>query len=216
MTLEPRLARSLVRTAVVAGFAAGIMYPVRTFVPLPDVLVIALFMYFGPVYAVAILGLYPFLAKPRATLAIVIGTLFGVISGVVNMLFAVVQLENLHYLRGFIRDAPSPEAAEQWRNILQGVFTVQNGLNYVADFFLDWCVLLLATAMWRHPRFGKAFAVTGVIAGGTHFVLKAWTFPVPPSEAGLIDVGPLVSAWFTLVLVQVLLNLRWMEPSDAA
>ena len=49
MTIEPRLARSLVRVAVVAGFAAGVMYPVRTFVRLPDVAATALFIYFGPV-----------------------------------------------------------------------------------------------------------------------------------------------------------------------
>lgn len=211
MTPEPPLARSLVRTAIVAGFAAGLMYPIRTFVPLPDFLATAMFIWFGPTYAIAILGLYPFLARPRPTLPVVIGTLFGVIAGVVNMMFAVVQLENLHYIRGFIRQATSPEAEVQWRNILRGVFTVQNGLNYVSDFFLDWCVLLFAIAMWRHPKFGKAFALTGGLAGGTHFLLKAWTFPVPPSEAGLIDAGPLVSAWFTLVLIQVLLNLTWVD-----
>ena len=216
MTLQPQLARALVRTAIIAGLAAGLMYPIRTFLPLPDFLSTAFFIWFGPIYAIAILGLYPFLAKPQPTLPIVLGTLFGVIGGVTNMMFAVIQLENLHYIRGFIRQAVSPELQAQWRNILRGVFTVQNGLNYVSDFFLDWCVLLFAIAMWHHPKFGKAFALTGLLAGGAHFVLKAWTFPMPPAEAGWVDAGPLVSAWFTLVLLQVILNLKWVaSPTNA-
>ncbi len=36
---------------------------------------------------------------------------------------------------------------------------------------------------------------------GTHDVLKAWTFPVPPREAGWFDAGPMVGAWFTVVSV---------------
>jgi hypothetical protein len=209
---DPRFSRSLVSVGVAAGIAAGVMYPARTFLPLPDTLAVACFIYFGPFVTVGIVGLYPFLAKVRTSVPLALGTLFGAIAGVTNMTFAVVQLENLHYIRGYARAAATPEGREAWGNILNGVFTVQNGLNYVSDFFLDWCIFLLAWSMWTHPKFGKAFAIAGVVAAGAHFGMKAWTFPVPPSEAGLFDAGPAVSVWFALVTLQVLRHLRWMNP----
>lgn len=209
---ESGFCHRLVITGVICGIAAGLMYPIRAFVPLPDFLVYALFMFFGPVYMVGILGLFPFLAKENLKVIWVIGTLFGVISGVVSMMFAVVQLENLIYIRSFIDQAASSELKESWQHILQGVFTVQNGLNYVSDFFLDSCILLFAIGMWRHPKFGPFFTITGVLAGGSHLVLKAFTFPYPPSEAGLIDAGPAVSVWFSLVVIQVIRNLSWTRP----
>lgn len=73
-----------------------------------------------------------------------------------------------------------------------------------------------ARTMWRHPKFGLAFSNSGVIAAGTHLGLKTWTFPVPPSEAGLIDAGPLLSAWFTLVLIQTFRHLKWFDQSETA
>lgn len=213
MRSEPNLERTLVKTAVSAGIALAVMYPARTFLDLPDFLALAFFIFFGPLLVVAFVGLLPFLAKPRLSVAVILGTVFGVIAGTVNTMFAVVQITNLHYIRGYMRAADSPAAQQNWQDILNGVFTVQNGLNYVADLFLDWTAFLYAVVMWSHPKFGRIFAVLGFIAVGLHFVMKLYTFPEPPSEAGLFDAGPLVSIWFALVTIQVLRHLAWMNDS---
>ena len=215
MLQQPDVNTSLVRTAAVAGIALSVMYPARTFLPLPDFLAIAFFIFFGPLLVVAFVGLYPFLGKLGTSVPLILATVFGVIAGAANTMFSVVQLTNLHYIRGYLRAAESPAAKEMWRNILNGVFTVQNGLNFVSDLFLDWTVFLYAIVMWTHPKFGKFFTISGLIAAGFHFAMKSYTFPVPPSEGGLFDAGPLVGIWFTLVTIQVLRNLNWTREAAA-
>ncbi|MDH3298556.1 MAG: hypothetical protein OEM23_05715 [Gemmatimonadota bacterium] len=211
MTDYVRVERTLVRSAIAAGLAASVMYPARTFLTLPEFLSTAFYIFFGPVLVVAFVGLYPFLSRPKTSVAAVLGTVFGVIGGAANMVFAVVQLENLHYIRKYMAAAETVAEKEMWQNILNGVFTVQNGFNYVSDFFIDWTAFLWAFVMWNHPKFGKAFTLTGLAAAGLHFIMKLITFPEPPAEAGLFDAGPLVSIWFALVTVQVIRKRRWME-----
>ncbi len=139
------------------------------------------------------------------------GSVFGVIGGAANMIFAVVQMHTLPYLYRYMNAAESAVEKDAWDAILRGVFTVQNGFNYVADFFIDWTALLWALVLWNHPKFGKPFALTGFLAAGLHFSMKLATFPEPPAEAGLFDGGPLISIWFAVVTVQVIRKRKWME-----
>lgn len=215
MTNDPALAKRLVVTAVVAGLAVAIMYPARTFLPLPHFLDLMFWIFFGPLIVVAFIGFYPFLTKPRPSVAAILGTVFGVIGGTCNMLFAVVQSTNLSYIRRYMDAAESADARALWQDILNGVFTVQNGINWVSDFFVDWAAFCFAVVMWNHPKFGKVWSMVGFLAAGTHFVLKTFSFPVPPAEAGLFDVGPAVSVFFALVTIQVARNLRWMDGETA-
>jgi hypothetical protein len=154
------------------------------------------------------------MSRPRVTISAILGSVFGVIGAATNMMFATVQLNNLHYIRGFMRAATSAAEREMWRNILSGVFTVQNGLNYVADFFFDWTILLWAFLMWKHPKFGRFFTLLGIVAGGSHFMMKLLTFPAPPAEAGLFDAGPMVGAWYALVCIQMLRHVKWLGDTE--
>ncbi len=210
MNSDSSLDKRLVIVGLAAGVAAVVVYLARTFLPLPGFLGVGFFIFFGPLLVVAFLGFHPFISKPRLTVPAILATVFGVIAGATNMMFAVVQLTNLHYIRGYIRAAESEAAQEIWWNILNGVFTVQNGINYVMDFFLDWTAFMYAVLMWSHPKFGKIFSILSVLFVGPHFVMKLITFPEPPAEAGLFDAGPLVALWFAIVLTQVARNLDWM------
>jgi hypothetical protein len=129
-----RLEKNLVTTAVCAGIALSIMYPARTFLPLPNRLATAFFIFFGPLLVVAFVGLFPFLTKPVPSVAAIIATVFGVIAGIANTMFSVVQLTNLHYIRAYMKAASTPEAKQVWQDILKGVFTVckkvRNDSNY--------------------------------------------------------------------------------------
>ncbi|MFQ5568081.1 MAG: hypothetical protein ACE5G0_00315 [Rhodothermales bacterium] len=214
MLSHANVQRTLVKISVGAGLAVVVMYLLPKLVPL-GFLGTYFFIYQGPLLVVAFVGLYPFLSKPTVSVSAILGTLFGVIAGVCRMLFSVVQLTNLHYIRRSMRDAETPEAEQVWQHIFDGVFTVQNGISYVMDFFLDWAVFLFAVVMWRHPKFGKVFSILGLIVAGFHFVMKAYSFPEPPAEAGLFDAGPFVSVWAALVFIWVLRNLSWMDESQS-
>ena len=211
MLNDPKHQRPLVRLGIIAGLAVSIMYPARVFLPLPDVVKVSFFIYFGPLMAVAFIGLYPFLKKGSDSLAVPLATLFGVISGAVHMMFSVVQMNNIHYIYKFIENTDSEPLKQSWKNILRGVFTVQNGLNYVMDFFLDWTIFMFAIVLWSHPKFGKLFSILGLIAGGSHFIMKSVTNREPPKEAGLFDAGPMVGIFFAIVVIQVMRHYRWMD-----
>lgn len=206
-TVEGRL----VRIGVLAGALAVVTYLAKTFLPLAASLERAFFLCRGPLVVVAFVGFYPFMMKGRPSASALLATVFGVIAGAATMLFGMIQVANLHEIGQLIGAADSAVSEQMWRAILRGVFTVQNGINIVADFFLDTAAFLLAIAMWSHPRFGRWWALFSVALVGPHFVMKAVTFPVPPAEAGLFDGGPLVSVWFALVIIQVGRSLGWMD-----
>jgi len=197
-----------VRLGAAAGVVALTMYLARTFVPMPDAVHTACFTLFGPALVFAYTGLHPLMQLGGPSLAGRLATVAGIIGGATNMMFAVVQLNTLHVLRAAIAAAETAEAKAEWRHILHGVFTVQNGLNITMDFFIDLSALLYAVVMWRHPAFGRAISLASIALVGPHLVMKAITFPDAPAAAGLFDAGPLVGVWFALVMVCVI---RWLR-----
>lgn len=205
------------RATLLSAFAGSLgiaMYLARAFFALPEPLELACYALFGPALVIAFFGLTPLLSKGNAPLAAQVGSVFGIIGGAVNMCFAVVQLCNLAVLRPAIRNATDPLIQADLRRVLTGVFTVQNGLNITMDFFIDTAAFCWAFAMWHHPRFGRTVALLALPLVGTHYVLKAWTFPVAPREAGLFDAGPMVGAWFTVVSVLTWRAARRREDSE--
>ncbi len=195
-----------VRVGVWAGFGALATYLANAFLPLPPFLETTFFLLMGPCVVAAFVGIYPFLNRPRPTVSALMSVVFGVIGGATRMMFASVQLNNLEYIRGYMEGA-EPAVEETWRLIFRGVFTVQNGLNWVSDFFVDVAAFLIAVVMWRHPAFGRWFALFTTVTIAPHLLLKSITFPRPPAEAGLFDAGPLVGLWFLVMTIQIA---RWV------
>ncbi|MEW5796225.1 MAG: hypothetical protein AB1772_07665 [Candidatus Zixiibacteriota bacterium] len=214
--MDIKLQKQLTTMSIAAGLTVGIMYPAWTFLPLPAVLHTGLWIFFGPLTLIAFIGLYPFVAKPRLTIYALMGTIFGVIGGISQTMFQVIQLENIIYIRKYIRAESDPAVQETWRHILNGVFTVQNGMNYIADLFYDLTIVMFAILMWTHPKFGKFFTITGLAAAGYHFASKLYTFPVPPHEAGLFEGGYFISIWFFLMVIQVWRKFSWLSEDAVA
>ena len=88
---------------------------------------------------------------------------------------------------------------------------VQLGLDIVWDIYLCLSALLIAWNMRSHPRFGVIFSVTGVVIAGALFAFNMATFPVPPANAGSVDLGPLIGLWFLAVTIQVFRSFGWAD-----
>lgn len=187
----------------IAGTTALALYAARSFLSLPDVVATWCYMLFGPCLVLAFLGWWPLMRRDGAHLRSLVATVFGIIAGATNMMFAVVQMNNLYYLRLRIDAATDPALAMEWKRILVGVMTVQNGLNFTMDFFLDVAAFCYASILWRRGRPGRWLALSSLLLVGPHFTMKLATFPRPPAEAGLFDGGPLVGTWFLLTTVYV-------------
>jgi hypothetical protein len=77
--------------------------------------------------------------------------------------------------------------------------------------FLAIGTAMLAWNMRGHPRFGPAYAATGLLLAAALVGLNLAAFPENPGRAGWIDVGPLVGGWYLWVTLRMAASLRWAQ-----
>ena len=65
--------------------------------------------------------------------------------------------------------------------------------------------------MYKHPRFGKLFSISGVVLFLLLLSFNMYTFPHPPAENGLIDLGPFSGIWALAVNIQAFRSVKWMD-----
>jgi len=95
---------------------------------------------------------------------------------------------------------------------------IQLGLDLAWDLFFALGVVLLAWNMWRHPRFGRLLAASGIAIAVTFIVLNLTVFPEPPGHSGSIDLGPVIGLWYLIVTIRLAMSGRWAaahEVTDA-
>jgi hypothetical protein len=85
---------------------------------------------------------------------------------------------------------------------------VHLGIDVAWDLYIGVGTLLVAVAVRSHRAFGVSFGLTGAVAALALLVLNALTFPRPPANAGLVDVGPAIGLWYLAVSVRLALLLR--------
>jgi hypothetical protein len=90
------------------------------------------------------------------------------------------------------------------------------GLDVAWDAYIGLGTLFLALAMLSHPRFGKAFAIPGLIIAVGLLALNFYTFPAPPASAGLVDLGPAIGIWYLIVTIQMWRSLPWARKYSAS
>ena len=95
---DPAILQS-VAMGTVAGSLALVMYLARTFLPLPDTVATWCYMFFGPSLVLAFLGWWPLMRIDGALLRAQVATVFGIIAGATNMMFAVVLRQKVQLRR---------------------------------------------------------------------------------------------------------------------
>jgi hypothetical protein len=101
------------------------------------------------------------------------------------------------------------EATMKW--IWQVVDKVQLGVDVSWDIFIAIGTILFGVTMMRHPRFGKIFGLLGFFIGHFFLVFNLSTFPTPPGDAGLIDLGPVAGLWYLVATILVIRSLKWFD-----
>jgi len=207
--------RRWARVAVICGIATLAAYLIAIFVPLPSMRASYLvFMAFGPLFCVSIFALRMFLKEERASIALDIAALLLVIAGAINCVMAAMQ----GALRIYFNDLPHgeavPEAAHTaWRMGFHSGNAVQLGADMAWDVFVLSGLVVWGVALIRHPRFGPWFAWPAIAIGVVGLALNAATFPTPPAEGELFDIGPFVGLWFAAATVRVIVLLRGKDGS---
>jgi len=206
--------RRLVIVCLLCGGSATVLYPVAMFAPLPERLAYLIAFAVGPLISLGCLGLGRYLNRERRMVSAYLGQLFGIVAGVLLNAMLVVQGSNQLHFRRYLAEAGDESARQSLKLMLRGVSTVQLGLDVSWDIFIGVATVLFGFAFGCRHGVDRALGVLGVIAGAALLLLNLSTFPVPPGEAGSIDVGPAVALWFLAVSLRVLWVMRRQPQSS--
>jgi hypothetical protein len=200
-----------IRVGAFAGLIGTLAYFIAILAPVPLLAQVLLVTVWGLCMSLGAPGLYFLLALNRKTVSLQVGVASSAVAGIVVLTMLIVQISVNAAVVPMI-DAPPEGASEAMvRTAWNVVDQVQLGLDIVWDIYLCLSAILIAWNMRQHPRFGLFFTVTGILIAGTLFAFNMATFPVPPANAGSIDLGPLMGLWFLVVTIQVFRSFGWAD-----
>lgn len=194
--MENSVDRKIVDVGLYGGLFASVLFPLWSSIDLPLQLNMILHFAFGPLLVIAFMAIYTLLRHYHDSLGNRIGAVFGAIAGVVFCCMTVVQFSNVQWIRSQIADTSDKLIKQELQRNLTSVFSVQLGLDIVWDIFITLATVLMGVAIYRISKFCSVYGMLGILLGASTLVLNLYTFPVPPRDAALIDLGPLVGAWF--------------------
>ena len=211
MPQKKSMERTWVRVGIVSGFLASLIYPILILVPLPRVLAVALVGAFGILLGLASVGLYHVLVLHRKTVSLQVGVASNVIAGTLVNMMLFVQMAIRSGTVTRLEEISDQGIREALRYTWLSIDRIQLGLDVLWDVYIGLGTLLIALNMLSHPRFGRLFGWSGTLIAVLLLGFNLYTFPTPPADAGLIDIGPFVGLWYFAVAIQVLRSLRWIE-----
>ena len=203
------LIRNWVKIGIVTGLLTSLVYPLLIFVELPRLLTVVLAASFGPLLAIASVGLYQFMQLHKKSVSIQIAVVSNIIAGVILGIMLIVQMALKFPLVDYLKSSNDNAVQE----LVSWIWKIDLGLDVTWDVYIVLGTFLFAVCMLRHPRFGKLIGLTGILIAGVTLAFNVITFPDPPSESGLLDPGPFVGLWYLAVTIQIMRSLKWMEDS---
>lgn len=182
-------------------------------VPVSGNLLLLPFLALGPLGIVGAVELGRFLSRDSSCILTRAGTAFGVVAFALWEVVVAVQNGTRALWREFI--VPDLQnllsgGTEAVRLLFHGVNAVQATMDVAFDIFYCLSILLFSVAMLRDPSFGRVVGGVGILSAAGLLILNLWTFPRPPAEAGLLDLGPVTGVWWLAVIV------LWMRAEQRA
>jgi hypothetical protein len=169
---------------------AALAYPLLLFLPAgPDFVAVILVLAFAGGLSVGSVGLHFITNRehPGSRPFTLLAAGSNVAAGVLFVAMALVQLAIKS-----ITDPPEPE--------MQAIYW---GLDVAWDLYIGVGTLGFAIALNRDPWFGRIFAISGVLVSTLMLAFNIATFPDPPGDSGLIDLGPLLGIWYLAVTLRI-------------
>ncbi len=209
MNDRPEFLKRWTLASGITGLSAFAVYIALIAVPLPQFFTVLFAAAFGVLLSIASVGLYHLLKISRKTVTLQVALMCNVVAGAIVNMMIVVQLTVRSFMRRDFDAAADESARETLRWIWNAVDKVQLGLDVSWDVYIALGTFLFALNMLRHPRFGKIFGGAGMLLALLLLVLNLYTFPTPPGETNLVDLGPAVGLWYIAVGLQTLRSVKW-------
>ncbi|MCE5273325.1 hypothetical protein LLH00_18765 [bacterium] len=189
VSIENESTSSWAKTGAWSGLCAILLYGAIASQKLPPAGLVLVGAGLGPLLGVAGLGLSRTLQRQRPSVAASLGSAFTFAAGALLTAMLLVQLAVK--ARASAQGAP-PEFVGLWL-----------GLDVAWDIYIGLGAGLFSLAMLRRPGFGRLFGIPGLLLSVALLALNLGTFPTPPGDAGLFDIGPPVGLWFLAVFVRL-------------
>ena len=190
----------------IAGAGSIVCYLVAVAVPWPEnqfgtsgsLIVISGFPMLGIGYSYA---LYHFVAAERDGVANRLGFVFAVTAFTTLLAMLFVQLA----IVAGIAEYTSELDAQTARAVRRSLRLVDLGLDVAWDFLIGTGLVCWGLAMRKRSALGLGWAVPCVGFGVALIGLNASTFPIPPANHGLFDIGPFIALFMLALAVRVAL-----------
>lgn len=192
----------LEKIGAISGILSIIFYFSAAVLPfIPDYMSRLLGFTFPLLWIIAFMGLYSFLKKESHTPTLEIAYLFGIIGATIACSFIVVQQANLMWHEAAMEAANSEETKSFLKASFKGANRVQAGLDVAFDIFITISWFLFGINVAKSSNFNKLLGWIGCLISAGLLTLNMLTFPTPPGDAGLIDLGPFLGLWTLIVFV---------------
>ncbi len=194
-------ALGLASTALVLVVVLAYLNIATNVVSLPERLALMLAFAIGPVAIVGVLEICRELAPGSPGPMLRVGTVFLVIAfALLNLMLVVQQSIFIPYLET-MRGTTDEALKDSMRLVFQGVNQVQLGIDVSFDIFYSLGLVLVSLVLIRTTRFGMVLGIYGAVVATGLLILNMATFPTPPAEAGLFDLGPYTGLWWLVLIL---------------
>lgn len=193
------------RIGGISGMAAVLSYIGAAFIPMPDMLTLAAAFAFGPLLAVACVGLHCATPAWAGSPLTQIAAGFGVAAG--STVLAMLSVQQAI----FAAITEAREAGSDVQAVTGLVHAVHLGLDVAWDVLISMAVMLFSAGMLRlHGMAGKLMGSSGLVLSGLLLGYNLWYFPQPPVDADSIDWGPFVALWLLLCFTMLATRRPWL------
>jgi len=140
-------------------------------------------------------GLYSFVAAESESTANRLSLVFAVAAFTIVLAMIVVQLA----VGAGMREIGQGLDEQTTTALRRGLRMVDLGLDVAWDMLIGTALIFSGAAIRGRSGLGLGWAIPSVALGMALIVLNAATFPWPPGDRGLIDIGPFIGLFVMLL-----------------
>jgi len=196
--------RNLWMCSGIAGVAAVLCYILAITLPWPEtqigtsmaLIVVSAWPILSIFYSY---GLYTFVASERDSTSNRLAFVFAVTAFATVLAMVVVQLAIGAGFDEITKGLDEQVSNALWRSLKM----VDLGLDVAWDMLIGTALILLGAAIRRRSGLGIGWAIPSAALGIAMIGLNAATFPWPPADLGLFDIGPLVGLFVMALAVRL-------------
>ena len=144
-------------------------------------------------------GLHGFVAAERESAANRLAFVFAVVAFATVLGMIVVQLAVGAGIAEITKGLDEPAATA----LRRGLRLIDLGLDVAWDMLIGTALILWGVAMRRRTGLGPGWALPSVVMGVALIALNAATFPWPPGDRGLIDIGPFIGVFMLALAIRL-------------